>query len=100
MPRPRYQTRLDADHAERVDDYATEHDISQSEAVRRLIVAGLDAETQPTIEDIREDLQEIGEQVTEDEGETHVMGQIPAHVIGYMIVALSLGLVIGAAAPV
>jgi hypothetical protein len=44
MPQDRYQTRLPTDDAERVDDYAENHDISESEAVRRLIRAGLNAE--------------------------------------------------------
>lgn len=45
MPRDRYQTRLPTDDADRLDDYADHHDISESEAVRRLIRAGLEAES-------------------------------------------------------
>jgi len=44
MPNPRYQTRLPEDDAERVDEYVDEHGVSQSEAVRRLIRRGLEAE--------------------------------------------------------
>jgi len=44
MPRQKYQTRLPADMAEKVDEYRDEHDISQAEAVRRLIDAGLEVE--------------------------------------------------------
>lgn len=44
MPQDRYQTRLPADDAERVDDYVENRDISQAEAVRRLIRAGLEVE--------------------------------------------------------
>ena len=44
MPREKYQTRLPADMAEKVDEYRDEHDISQAEAVRRLIDAGLEVE--------------------------------------------------------
>lgn len=46
MPKERYQTRLSDDRAERVDKYVQDHDISQSEGVRRLILAGLEAETE------------------------------------------------------
>lgn len=42
MPRkPRLQTRAENDTAEAVGDYADEHDIGESEAVRRLIRTGL-----------------------------------------------------------
>ena len=44
MPREKYQTRLPADMAEKVEEYRDEHDISQAEAVRRLIDAGLEVE--------------------------------------------------------
>lgn len=44
MPREKYQTRLPADMAEKVDEYKDENDISQAEAVRRLIEAGLEVE--------------------------------------------------------
>jgi metal-responsive CopG/Arc/MetJ family transcriptional regulator len=37
----KYQTRLPDDDADRVDEYLDEHEISQSEGVRRLIRAGL-----------------------------------------------------------
>lgn len=42
MPRkPRLQTRAENDTAEAVESYADDHDIGESEAVRRLIRAGL-----------------------------------------------------------
>jgi cell division protein FtsX len=44
--KPRYQTRLPADDAERVDEYVEANDVSQAEGVRRLIRAGLEAESQ------------------------------------------------------
>jgi hypothetical protein len=44
MPRQKFQTRLPADMAEKVDEFQDEHDISQAEAVRRLIDAGLEVE--------------------------------------------------------
>lgn len=44
MAREKYQTRLPADMAEKVDEYKDEHDISQAEAVRRLIETGLEVE--------------------------------------------------------
>jgi metal-responsive CopG/Arc/MetJ family transcriptional regulator len=44
MPREKYQTRLPADTAERVNDYIDNHEVSQSEAIRRLIEAGLEVE--------------------------------------------------------
>jgi len=46
MPNPKYQTRLPADQAERVDEYAEERNISNAEAVRRLIVSGLGEQEQ------------------------------------------------------
>jgi len=41
----KYQTRLPDDDADRVEEYLDEHEISQSEGVRRLIRAGLYAES-------------------------------------------------------
>ena len=41
MGRKRLQTRADADTADAVEDYADDHDLTQSEDVRRMIRAGL-----------------------------------------------------------
>ena len=65
--RQRYQTRLSPDRADRVDDYAAENDLTQSEAVRRLIVAGLDATEQPTTEEIAADLRELRTELEAEE---------------------------------
>lgn len=42
MAQELYNTRLPSDTAQRVDEYMEEHDISKSEAVRRLVSAGLE----------------------------------------------------------
>ena len=47
MPREKYQTRLPADTAAEVDDYIDEHDVSQSEAIRRLVESGLETQDEP-----------------------------------------------------
>jgi hypothetical protein len=47
MAREKYQTRLPADMAEKVDEYKDENDISQAEAVRRLVESGLEAQNEP-----------------------------------------------------
>jgi hypothetical protein len=44
MPRELIQARADADTVERIEEYAEERDISRSEAIRRLLRTGLDAE--------------------------------------------------------
>jgi hypothetical protein len=44
MPNPRVQTRIPEDDYERFEEYRSERDISQSEATRRLVRAGLEAE--------------------------------------------------------
>ena len=44
--KPRYHTRPPADDAERVDEYVEAKGVSQAEGVRRLIRAGLEAESQ------------------------------------------------------
>jgi predicted phage tail protein len=65
----RYQTRLDADHAERVDQYRDDHDLTQAEAVRRLILTGLDVEegnaTVPA-DEIRRDLDELRDELADN----------------------------------
>lgn len=52
MGKTKYQTRLDPDDAERVDEYVAEHDLSESEAVRRLVRAGLEAEADDEADDM------------------------------------------------
>jgi hypothetical protein len=44
MAKKRYQTRLPADQAEQVDEYIEQRQISEAEGVRRLVLAGLEAE--------------------------------------------------------
>lgn len=44
MARERVQTRCDADTVDSIEQYADDREISQSEAVRRLLRLGLDAE--------------------------------------------------------
>jgi metal-responsive CopG/Arc/MetJ family transcriptional regulator len=44
MPREKYQTRLPADTAAEVEEYIDENEISQSEAIRRLVETGLEVE--------------------------------------------------------
>lgn len=59
MPRKRqYQTRLDSDMADRVDQYAEEHDLTDAEAIRRLVARGLDHldEETMTAEEMRDEL--------------------------------------------
>jgi predicted phage tail protein len=94
----RYQTRLDADHAERVDQYRDDHDLTQAEAVRRLILTGLDIEdgtaTVPA-DEIRRDLDELRDELTDDrdddrdDGTVTVYGQMAGKRLG------SLGIAVG-----
>jgi len=44
MGRERIQTRADGDTVEQIETYTDDHDVSQSEAIRRLIRRGLEAE--------------------------------------------------------
>jgi hypothetical protein len=59
MPKEQYQTRLDSDMAEAVEAYQDEHNLTDAEAVRRLVAAGLEHQSQPTREEIAADLEEI-----------------------------------------
>jgi len=65
MPRrEKYQTRLDSDDARAVESYQAEHDISQSEAVRRLIKDGLDAQdADDDLDELREDIADLEDQL-------------------------------------
>ncbi len=65
MPRPQLQARFPEDTADAVEEYADEHDISRSEAMRRLVDEGLASRKR---EGIREDLEEIGEEMRADGG--------------------------------
>jgi hypothetical protein len=59
MPKKQYQTRLDSDMAEAVEAYQDEHNLTDAEAIRRLVAAGLEHQSQPTREEIAADLEEI-----------------------------------------
>jgi len=65
MPRrEKYQTRLDSDDARAVESFQAKHDISQSEAVRRLIKDGLDAQdTDDDLDELREDIADLEDQL-------------------------------------
>jgi len=65
MPRPQLQARFPEDTADAVEEYADEHDISRSEAMRRLVDEGLASRKR---EEIREGLEEIGEEMRADGG--------------------------------
>lgn len=47
MGKTRWQTRLDPDDTERVEEYRDDRDLSDAEAVRRLLREGLDAVEEP-----------------------------------------------------
>ena len=47
MPKELIQAREDGDVIDEIEDFADEKEITRSEAVRRLIRTGLEAETQP-----------------------------------------------------
>ena len=59
VPKKQYQTRLDSDMAEAVEEYQDEHNLTDAEAVRRLVAAGLEHQSQPTREEIAAHLEEI-----------------------------------------
>lgn len=65
MAKEQYQTRLDSDVAERVEQYRENHDLTSAEAVRRLVAAGLEGEAEPTREKIAADLKSVNEAVDE-----------------------------------
>ena len=57
MPRKRYQTRLDEDVAEKVDEYQEEVETSKAGAVRELIKLGIEAaEEGETLEDDEDEI--------------------------------------------
>jgi predicted DNA-binding protein len=65
-----YQTRLDPDTADRVDEYAEQQDVTKAEALRRLIAHGLNHadEDAMTAAEIRDDLEEIRNRLDADDG--------------------------------
>jgi hypothetical protein len=101
-----YQTRLDPDVADRVEQYADENDLSNSEAVRRLVRTGIETVGGPTRDEIAADLDEIRSEIrgvrdevedTDDGG-----GLFRARQSGTILVLLLsavLGLLVGILAP-
>ena len=87
--------------AEAVEEYQDEHNLTDAEAVRRLVAAGLEQQTQPTREEIAADLEEIQSAVrgvrreidTDDDrdggGQLERAGLAP----GAVLMALLLGVV-------
>jgi len=106
-----FQTRLDPDIAERVEDYADENDVSHSEAVRRIVRAGLEAADGPTRDEIAADLEEIRSEIRGVRGEiedddhdddpdtTVAFAQMNAVKLGLLISALSLAFYLGTLTP-
>jgi Fe-S-cluster formation regulator IscX/YfhJ len=111
MSKERYQTRLDPDTAAAVDDYADRHGVTEAEAVRRLVAAGLDVEQDDTLDpgEIRADLREIRGAVErledaqdDDENSSErvvTMEQWPARAIGTAALTGALGFYLGTLAP-
>jgi hypothetical protein len=54
-----YQTRLESDTADRVDEYRDENEMTDAEAVRRLVRAGLEAQDHPTRQEIADKLDRV-----------------------------------------
>ena len=66
MTRERYQTRLDEDVAREVDAYVARNDLTQSEAVRRLVREGLESVSSDDLADqIESDHNQILNQINE-----------------------------------
>jgi len=106
VPKKQYQTRLDSDMAEAVEEYQDEHNLTDAEAVRRLVAAGLEHQSQPTREEIAADLEEIQSAVRgvrreldtdDDAGEVHRAGQVGTvtAVLVMMVLALLVMLILG-----
>jgi len=99
MPKEQYQTRLDSDMAEAVEAYQDEHNLTDAEAVRRLVAAGLEHESQPTREEIAADLEEIQSavrgvrrEITDDDSDRDGGGQRQrAGQVGTVITAVVTG---------
>lgn len=103
-----FQTRLDPDVADRVEQYADENDLSNSEAVRRLVRQGIEASGGPTREEIAADLEEVRAAVRgvrreidtdDDAGEVHRAGQVGT-IITVVATAVLTGLTVLLLAPV
>lgn len=98
MAREKYQTRLAADHAEAVDRYADERGVSQSEAVRRLIVAGLEAKREEEEEEEAEASAEGAAERTEEEERIYNLARLgeKAAIVGIATALLAGIIPIGA----
>jgi hypothetical protein len=77
MPRrEQYQTRLDNDTAEKVDEYQDERDLSKAEAVRRLIKEGLESlddpdDDGPSNDDVLDQMDQLKEMIQDDDTDTN-----------------------------
>jgi hypothetical protein len=87
MARERVQTRCDADTVESVEQYADDRGISQSEAVRRLLRLGLDAEGYDSPASLGGD---NVERLAEREGYVAANMNTTVRLIGGLLVALAI----------
>jgi hypothetical protein len=87
MARERVQTRCDADTVESIEQYADDRDISQSEAVRRLLRLGLDAEGYDSPMSLGAD---NVERLAEREGYVAANMNTTVRLIGGLLVALAI----------
>ena len=95
MSKEQFQTRLDSDMAERVEKYRDEHELTSAEAVRRLVAAGIEDESEPTREQIAADLDNLRDELVESENdEDEVQDEGPLRKAGQTAVLISI-LVIG-----
>jgi flagellar basal body L-ring protein FlgH len=85
--------------ADKVEEYQDEHNLTDAEAIRRLVAAGINQQNQPTREEIAADLEEIQSavrgvrrEITDDDNDRDGGGQRQrAHQVGTVIAAVVTG---------
>lgn len=101
MPtKEQFHTRLDEDDAAALEEYQDSRNLTTAEAVRRLIQAGLEAETEdedtPGRGEIAEDLDEVRASVRgirddlDEDGQVHRMRQMSAKRIGTLAIGIGV----------
>jgi len=93
-----YQTRLESDTADRVDEYRDENEMTDAEAIRRLVNAGLEVQNHPTRQEIADKLEQVRAEMPDggdrpDKMEVQRAGQSGTLIMIALLAALSFVIV-------
>jgi hypothetical protein len=89
MPRELVQARADPDTVQGIEDYAEERDISQSEAIRRLLREGLEADEEEEEEEEESESEEYA--VANMNATVRTAGGVVLGLLVFVLILIEIG---------